>query len=274
MEYRCLPNGSLIPALGLGTWGYGGLRERDEALREPSREALRVAIELGYRLIDSAEIYAAGLAEELIGEALRGQSREEFFLCSKFWSYKRSSEVIAAVQASLRRLRVEYLDICFAHREPEGEAWEEVIGAMVQVVEQGMAHFVGVSNFSISALKRAHHELGGRLVCVQSDLQLNGLEGEILDYCRNKGLLFMASRPIRKNRLLQRASVLLSELSAKYGKTPHQLALRFVLQQPNSSAIPKSLSRGHLEENLGALGWQLEEGDFVTLQALFSKDTI
>jgi diketogulonate reductase-like aldo/keto reductase len=267
MEFRKLYDGTKVPVLGMGTWGMGGFRERDESNVAQSIDALRRGISLGMTHIDTAEIYGAGLTEELVGKAIKGFDRSQLIISSKFWKYSSGEEVIRAVKASLKRLGTQYLDLSLAHRVPDDDCFKDVVGGMKSLLKEGLVKHIGVSNFSIDQLKKTCSCLGStRLSAMQVEYNLanQSAREEYFGFCRENGILVIAHRPLAEGVLADDKSIL-QDLSKRYGKSPAQIALRWIVQQDNLVTIPKALNQAHLEENLGAIGWKLEEEDMELL---------
>lgn len=257
-----------MPRLGLGTWTMGGKFERDESNRAASVEALRNGLEIGFRLIDTAEVYGGGLAEEIIGEAIKEIPRKELFLVSKVWKeHLAHNQVIEAAKKSLQRLRTDYLDLYLIHAPGETIPLSETMPAMEVLVEQGLVRAIGVSNFSVSQMEEARKYLRNIKISanqIEYNLVHREAETEIIPYCREHDITIMAHRPLAKGLLTHSQNQVLNELAEKYKKTPPQIALNWIMSQGHV-AIPKAMSLEHLRENWGALGWQLEPADVALL---------
>lgn len=258
MEYFTIGEGEKIPALGLGTWRIGGGFEPDHFHDALYLSALRLAFNLGYRLIDTAEVYAGGHAEELIGEALKGFPRDEFFIVTKVWSdHLHHDEVLKAARGSLKRLRLKYVDLYLIHWPNPSVPIQETIRAMERLVEEGKTRYIGVSNFSVKELQEAMYSTRKYEIVanqVKYSVLHRQVERDLLPFARKSGIRIIAYTPLEKGSI--QADVL-SRLSKKYGKTPIQVALNYLLCQ-EAIPIPKAVKKEHLEENLGALGWRLD----------------
>ncbi len=260
-----------LPLLGMGTWGMGGRFERESATRRESIDALRYGLERGIRLIDVAEIYGAGLSEEIVGEAVKGFPREEVFIISKVWKeHLHYDAVLRAAQASLKRLGTDYLDLYLVHWPNPAVPLQETMKALAKLVKEGLEREIGVSNFDVSLMREAQTHLSrARLFAneIEYNLAARAAEKEVIPYCRAQGIRVIAYRPLAKGAIPNTANALLAELAERYGKTPAQVALNWIMEQ-GITAIPKAGTREHIRENAGALGWRLSMEDMTLLKAL------
>lgn len=259
-----------LPPLGIGTYPWGGrVGERIETDRGLAVSALKEALSIGYRLIDTAEVYGSGLAEEFVGEAISTVPREELFIVSKVWKENLSSAgVHQAVKGSLKRLKTDYLDLYLIHWPSDTVSLSETIPAMVELVNEGLVRAIGVSNFSVVQLKEAGLYLNGVPLAV-NQIEYNILhqsaDTEIIPYCQEKEIKIMTSRPLAKGSLVD-SNDKIKILAKKYNKTTVQVALNWIISQGHVP-IPKASSKIHLEENWGALGWSLSPDDIAFLKA-------
>ncbi len=253
-----------IPLLGMGTWGMGGKYERDPSNREQSVKALRFGLELGIRLIDTAELYGQGLTEEIVGEAIKGLGREDIFLITKVWETNlHHDNLIKSVKGSLRRLQTEYIDLYLVHWPNEGIPLSETMKALESAVDQGLARYIGVSNFSAGLIKEAQGYLDHTVLAanqIEYNLVKREAEKEVIPFCRAEEIQIIAYRPLVKGDLGWIKNPVIQELSQKYRKTPIQIALSWLISQ-DILVIPKAMSEQHLRENYGALGWKLKKED-------------
>jgi diketogulonate reductase-like aldo/keto reductase len=263
VQVTAFPNGAIVPVLGQGTWqmAQGGRPLRDEA------DALRLGIELGMSLIDTAEMYGDGAAESLVGEVIAGQ-RDEVFLVSKVLPHHADRRgTIAACEASLKRLRTDRIDLYLLHwpgRVPVGETVE----AFRILCSQGKIGAWGVSNFDIDDMRA----LDGGPDGVQTDqvlynLSRRGIEFDLLPWCRERSVPVMAYSPLEQGRLV--GSRAFSAVATRHGASAAQVALAWVLAQPGVIAIPKSGSVAHVRENHAALRIRLSDADLADLNAAF-----
>lgn len=266
-----LKNGFNLPVFGLGTWQMGGREERNpDNDDERDIAAIRAAIDRGLTHIDTAEIYANGRAEEIIAQAIAPYERPKLFIVSKVsGEHQRGPEVMAACEASLKRLRTPYLDLYLLHRHDPTVPLSETIGAMNKLVERGLVRQIGLSNFDVASHQEARRFAATPIVASQAHYNLKFREPEragLLDYCQQNDTLLIAWRPLGKGLLAQAGLPLVDELCEKYNKTPAQIAINWLICQPNVVTLAKSSSLAHLEENLGALGWEMEPADIERLR--------
>lgn len=247
-----LPSGEEISALGQGTWYLG----EDPARREQEIAALRLGVDLGMTVVDTAEMYGDGAAEELVGEALQGR-REEIFLVSKVLpGHADRRGTVAACEASLRRLRSEQLDLYLLHWRGRWPL-EETLAGFTDLMEAGKIRYWGVSNLDVAAMTELTALPGGDAVAVDQvlyNLSRRGIEWDLLPWCREAGVTVMAYSPIEQGRLLGVEA--LGAVARALGATPTQVALAWVLQQ-GVAAIPRSGSPDHVRENRGAVELRL-----------------
>jgi len=267
-----LPSGHEVPALGLGTWRMG---ER-KASHAAELKALRTALDLGYRVFDTAEMYAEGGAEELLGEALAeaqrggGLAREDLFIVSKVYPHNASAQgVLAACERSRRRLQLDHIDLYLLHwRGPvplrqtvEGFEWLQQLG--------WIRHW-GVSNFDVDDLRELSEVPGGDACSVNQvwySLSRRGIEFDLLPWQRTRQMPLMAYSPIDQGALADHAG--LCDMAARRGVPPAQLALAWMLSQPGVMAIPKSSDAGRLRQNWEAAALPLDATELAQLDRLF-----
>jgi diketogulonate reductase-like aldo/keto reductase len=259
-----LPDGTEVSSLGQGTWHMG---ERG-ADRRAEADALRLGLDLGLTLIDTAEMYADGGAEEVVREAIAGR-REEAFLVSKVYPQNASRARMArACEASLRRMGVEAIDLYLLHWRG-GVPLAETVEAFERLTEAGKIHRWGVSNLDVDDLE----ELGAALPDCATDqvlynLEARGPEYDLLPFCRDRGMPVMAYSPVGQGgRLLRNPA--LKAVAARHGTGPASIALAFTLRQPGVIAIPKASDPAHLRENAAARDIVLTEQDLRELDAAF-----
>lgn len=260
-----------MAALGLGTWGTGG---RTEPIPDGSEarllaDSIRNAIDHGFTRIDTAEYYADGFSETLVGRAIRDLPRQELFLTSKVWkTHLRHDEVIAACERSLQRLDTDYLDLYLIHQVNDEVPLEETIAALDNLIDQGKIRWLGVSNFNVSRMLRAQRLARHPLVLNQVHYNLLVRECEtsgLLECCRQHDIFLEAWRPLRD----LAPCPLTDELCAKYHCTFPQLALAFLLRQDHVVTLTAMRTATHLPENLLALELALEPDDLERLRRDF-----
>ena len=259
-----LADGTEVPVLGQGTWHLG---ERG-ADRQAEARALRLGLDLGMTLIDTAEMYAEGGAEQVVGEAIAGR-RDEVFLVSKVYPHNASrARMATACEASLRRLGVESIDLYLLHWRGSVPL-AETVEAFERLREAGKIRRWGVSNLDVTDLR----ELGGALADCATDqvlynLDARGVEFDLLPFCSERHMPVMAYSPLGQGGRLLRHPVL-REVAERHGRLPAQIALAWVLRQPGVVAIPKSADPAHLRHNAGAAEIALDEADLRALDRVF-----
>ncbi|ASJ00593.1 aldo/keto reductase [Thermococcus gorgonarius] len=253
-----------VTAIGMGTWGIGGYESPDYSRDRESIEVLRYGLELGINLIDTAEFYAAGHSEELVGEAIKDFEREEIFIISKVWpTHFGYSEAKKAARASAKRLGT-YIDLYLLHWPVDdfGKI-EETLHALEELVDEGLIRYIGVSNFDLELLKRSQEAMRKyEVVANEVKYSLKDRWPEtsgLLDYMKKEKMALIAYTPLEKGTLAKNEC--LAEIGKAYGKTAAQVALNYLIWEENVVAIPKAGSKAHLEENFGAMGWRLSKED-------------
>lgn len=230
--------------------------------------ALRLGLDLGMTLIDTAEMYADGAAEELVGEAIAGR-RDEVFLVSKVLPQHASRRgTIGACARSLRRLRTDRLDLYLLHWR-ESVALDETVDAFRTLMREGKIRHWGVSNLDIDDMQELI-ELGGGEVATDQvlyNLSRRGIEYDLLPWCRERRIPIMAYSPIEQGRLLDHPT--LGVIAEKHGATPAQVALAWVLRHRSVAAIPKAGTREHVRANRAALEIRLDRDDLAMLDEAF-----
>jgi diketogulonate reductase-like aldo/keto reductase len=264
MKQITLPGGETVPALGQGTWYMGESgRKRAEEVR-----ALQLGIELGMTLIDTAEMYADGGAEEVTGEAIKGR-RDGIFLVSKVLpSHGSRTATIAACEQSLKRLATDRVDLYLLHWRGN-YALEDTLTGFEALLKAGKIRHWGVSNFDVDDMEELL-AAGGKAVAANQvlyNLSRRGIEHDLLPWSTKHEVPVMAYSPIEQGRLL--GDKALRQVAEAHGATPAQIALAFVLSRPGVIAIPKSSNLAHVRENAGAAAITLSDADLRTLDAAF-----
>jgi len=236
-----------VPALGLGTARMKG---------ETCREAVETGLNLGYRHIDTAQMYNN---EDAVGTAVTASrvDRENVFLTTKINRGNQSyDDVLSSFAGSLERLGMEYVDLLLIHA-PSRIPVEETIRAMNQLQEEGRVRYIGVSNFSVQQTKEAVTASETPIVTDQVKYHPFHGQNNLLEYCIGNNVMLTAYSPLARGRVADDGT--LSEMGSRYGKTASQVALRWLIQQENVSAIPKASSRDHLKENIDIFDFELTD---------------
>lgn len=250
-------SGAEIPVLGFGTFELSG---------ETCRTAVEAALEAGYRHVDTAEHYGN---EPAVGSAIRESpvDREEVFLTTKVWrSNLGYDDFVAAAQASLDRLGLEYVDLLLVHWPHPRVPLEETLGAMDELVERGLTRHVGVSNFTRSQLVDAESIGRSRIVTDQVLYHPYADQRELREYCVQTGTALTAYSPLARGSVL--GDDTLERIGDSYGKTPAQVALRWLVQQPMVVAIPRSSSPAHIAENADIFDFELTDREMREIHEL------
>lgn len=262
-----LPGGETIPALGIGTWNIGDTRKT----RGDEMAALQMAADLGMTVVDTAEMYGDGAAEELVGEALADR-RDEIFLVSKVLPQHATRRgTIAACDGSLRRLKTDRLDLYLLHwrgRVP----LDETLEAFATLERDGKIRHWGVSNFDVDDMDAiaALAKRAGAWVATNQvlyNLTRRGIEYDLLPWCRTREIPMMAYSPLEQGRLVRHKAV--KAIADRVRATPAQVALAWVLRQPGVMAIPKASHIERVRENGGALDIVLAPDDLAELDRAF-----
>ena len=252
-----------VPVVGQGTWNMG----RD------GLEALRLGIELGLSHIDTAEMYTG--SEEVVAEAIRGR-RNEIFLVSKVLPSNASYKgTLRACDASLKRLKTDYLDVYLLHWWSGSEPIAETMRAMEELVAAGKTRHIGVSNLDLSQLKQAQKALPrSRIVCNQLlyHLRSRGIEHGLVPYCESQDIAVVGYSPFGQGDFPpanSKQGKALEKIASRHGKTPRQVALNFLTRRKSLFTIPKSSRPEHVRENAGATGWKLDDEDLKLIDTAF-----
>ncbi len=265
MRQLKLPSGNLMPVFGLGTWRMGEHPDRFQA----EVDVIRGALDLGITLIDTAEMYGEGGAEEVIGAAIHGR-RDDLFLVSKFYPHNASRNgVIEACERSLQRMECDYIDLYLLHW-PGGIPLTQTFDALQVLQESGKIRDYGVSNFDLRDLQAIPEADQARLGCNQIFYNLAHREPEwaVADWCRQRGTPLMAYSPLDQAGALLQSSIL-AEVAERHEASTVQIALAWLLHRPETVVIPKSVKLSRVEHNLAALNIKLSAGDLQDLDSAF-----
>lgn len=263
-----------MPVFGIGTWMMGGDHKRNEKNDdEADKQALRNALKAGIKHIDTAEMYAGGHAEELVGEVLQDYKRSNIFLVSKVWPTNlRFDDVISSCLKSLKRLKTEYLDLYLIHAPNPAIPISATMKAFDRLLNMGLIKHIGVSNFSVESFQKAQNCTENKIVANQLHYNLMIREVEkrgLLAFCQKEDVMLSAWRPIQKGIFSTNSFRMLEKQAHKYRKTPIQIAINWLISQKNVVTLSKMRDPKHLEENLGSIGWNLEKEDIEILRNHF-----
>lgn len=266
-----LPDGSTMPRLGMGTWYLGeGRRPFDDEVA-----ALRTGLDAGVRLIDTAEMYADGGAERLVGDAIDGYDRESLYLVSKVYPHNAGRRHLRrSLEASLRRLGTDYLDMYLLHWRGS-VSLRETVDCMERAVADGLIRRWGVSNLDLNDMRELVGIADGTQCCVDQVLYhmgSRGIEVDLLPWLRGRHIPVMAYCPLAQAGRLRAGmlgSAAVREVAAAHGFTPMQVLLAFVLRQPDMIAIPRSGVPGHVLANAAVLDSPLSDEEYGLLSQAF-----
>lgn len=259
-----------LPAIGQGTWNMGEnpCRRRDEV------SALQAGLDLGLRLIDTAEMYADGAAEEIVGKALAGR-RDGAFLVSKVYPWNAGGQkAIAACEGSLRRLKTDYLDLYLLHWTGDF-TYEETVSAMEKLIAQGKIRRWGVSNLDYDEMQALWQVAGGRQCATNQvlyHLASRGIEYDLLPWCQQQQMPVMAYSPLAQAGRLRRGLLthsVISDIARAHDASTAQILLAWVIRQPGVIAIPKAASVAHVEQNAAALNITLSVDELKLLDEAY-----
>ncbi|MBI3802596.1 MAG: aldo/keto reductase [Nitrospirae bacterium] len=260
-----LPSGVPVPVLGQGTWGMGEAPER----RPEEVAALRLGLDLGMTLIDTAEMYGEGGAEAVVGEAIDGR-RDAVYLVSKIYPHHASRYgTVAACERSLERLRTDRLDLYLLHWRGEFPL-SETVEAFEALKEAGAIRDWGVSNFDLSDMEELLTVPNGKQVATDQvlyNLYRREAEPALLPWCLKRQIPIMAYSPIERGRMID--DPILQQIASNHGISPAQVALAWLLQKEGVIVIPKASQPSHVRENRAALDVHLTPHDLAELDRAF-----
>ena len=260
-----LRQGGTVPVLGQGTW-YLGVEPRRRA---DEIAALRLGLDLGMTLIDTAEMYAEGAAEELVGEAIAGR-RDETFLVSKVLPQHATVRgTIAACDSSLRRLKTDRIDLYLLHWRGSIPL-EQTLDAFAALVKAGKIRHWGVSNFDVEDMEELSSLSGGDNVATDQvlyNLTRRGIEWDLLPWCKERQIPVMAYSPVEQGRLLSHPE--LQRVADRHHATAGQVALAWVLRTEGVIAIPRARTLSHVRDNRAAVDISLTSQDIADLDRAF-----
>ncbi|WP_435194896.1 aldo/keto reductase [Natronomonas sp. EA1] len=254
MEYVRV-QGVEVPAIGLGTWRLTG---------DACRRTVTDALELGYRHVDTAQVYGN---ERQVGAGIADADvdREDVFLTTKLSGGNRGyDDVLRSVDESLSKLDTSYLDLLLIHFPRPGVPLGETLAAMNELVDAGKVEHIGVSNFSIERLQRARDLSDAPIFTDQVQYHPYWPQTRLLDYCNIHGVMLTAYSPLAQGEVL--SDPVLEEIGDRYGKSPAQVALRWLVQQEGVCTIPKATSREHLEANLQVFDFELSAEEMARIR--------
>ncbi|MEO8164401.1 MAG: aldo/keto reductase [Betaproteobacteria bacterium] len=265
MKTVTFPSGEIVPALGQGTWYMGDVPKN----RAEEIATLQLGLDLGLRLIDTAEMYGEGKAEEVVGEAIAGRRRQAVVV-SKVYPHNASRKgAIAACERSLARLQTDRIDLYLLHWRGN-IPFAETIEAFMALQKTGKIRHYGVSNLDLGDMQEMFSVPGGERVATNQllyNLTRRGIEWDLLPWLRSKQIPVMAYSPIEQARLLRNPDLV--SFAKQHHMTPAQVALAWLIAPGDIIAIPKTGRRERLKDNFGALERELTPEQLAELDRLF-----
>ena len=256
MQFKTI-QGIDVPEIGLGTFKLIG---------KAGEQTIKMALGLGYRHIDTAQDYKN---EREVGNAIKQShvNREELFVTTKVdRNNLEPDRLLKTTEQSLLDLDLPYVDLLLIHWPNPDVDIEKTIEAMLSLRDQGKVLNIGVSNFPVKLLKEVNEELAAPIFCNQVEYHPLLGQFDLLDYAADQDLLITAYSPFGQGMLID--NPLLNKLADKYGKSPAQIALRWLVEQEQVVTIPKASSREHLEANMDIYDFALEDDDFYAIDDL------
>jgi diketogulonate reductase-like aldo/keto reductase len=265
MRTISLPSGETVPALGLGTWKMG----EHARTRAAEVAAVRAALDIGYRLIDTAEMYGEGGAEEVVGAAIKGR-RDEVFIVSKVYPHNASRKgAVAACERSLTRLNTDRIDLYLLHWRGSVPL-AETVAAFEHLKHSGKVRHWGVSNFDVADMNELWSLADGPHCAanqVYYSASRRGIEFELLPWQHERRVPTMAYCPIDEGTLAKDKE--LAAIGKAHGATAAQIALAWVVSKPDVIAIPKAVKLDHLQQNFAAASLRLSADELARIDRHF-----
>lgn len=274
MKYETVHNITL-PKIGFGTWMIGGESTPNPAWDSKSMTALRSALEVGYTHFDTAEYYAGGHSEELVGRAVRetNTKRENLFITTKVSpEHLDYDAVFKSCENSLRRLNMDYIDLYLIHWPSAGMKLEETFRALNKLVRDGKVRHLGVSNFKLKLLRQSQEYCETPILTNQIPYRLpdrSYVENGVIAYCQQNDILVTAYSPVKFRSM--RVNKVLGEIAKTYSATPYQIALAWLVMQPRVITIPMSFDPQHIKENFDAAEIRLSADEIQQLGNAWNK---
>jgi 2,5-diketo-D-gluconate reductase B len=252
-------HGAQMPAIGYGTMEFPGR----------AAELVAAAITAGYRHIDTARKYGT---EQFVGEGIRasGIRRQDLFVTTKVTELDaREADFLRSVETSLKTLALDYVDLLLVHWPQPKVPFAETLGALAKAKRQGLAKHIGVSNFTLAMLEDAVHVCPEPLITNQIEYHCYLPQDLMLAALKRHGMILTAYCPVARGKLLE--DPIVGEIAQTHAKTPAQICLRWLIQQPCVAAVPRALEERHIAENLDVFNFSLSDEDMRRLSALRSR---
>lgn len=249
-------HGAKMPAIGYGTMEFPGR----------ATELVTHAINIGYRHIDTARKYGT---EEQVGEGIRasGIARAELWVTTKVTELDaREADFLRSAETSLKALRLDYLDLLLVHWPQPKVPFTETLGALAKAKRSGMTRHIGVSNFTLAMLEEAVRVCSEPLITNQIEYHAYLPQDRMLAALKRHGMILTAYCPVARGQLLD--DPVIGEIAKAHGRTPAQICLRWLVQQPMVAAVPRALEEAHIAENLAVFDFALDDQEMQRISAL------
>lgn len=271
-------SGKNLNPIGIGTWDINSKINPDNAFNkykgvDPVKgdehkaiEAIRYSISKGQNNIDCAELYGSFYTDEVVGQALEGQSRNDIFVGDKLWKTSLAKGTVRPTfDIMLKKLKTDYLDMLNIHAQFADAPWREAIPQINELISEGVVHHFGVSNFTIDQMKEAMSLSKHPLEANQMNFNLlyrDEVNQEFIDFCKENNIALVAYQPIKRGEVLNNDIII--KIAQNHSATPAQVALAWLLRV-GALPIPKSLSKDHIDENLASIELKLTDEEFAEL---------
>lgn len=272
LKTKKLPHSLKLPALAIGTNLMGG---QDYGPPEYDQDELYItsiqeAIKLGYRQIDTAEVYGRGHTEELVGKAIKNFDRSKLFITTKVCKeHLRYEDVIASLNGSLKRLGTNYVDLLLIHAPNPEIPIKETIEAMNYLIDQKLVRYIGVSSFNIAQIKEAQKYSKHPIIANQIKYSLWAkIDMDTIKYCQDQDIIVIGYKVFGRGKMLTHKIPQLAELAKKYNKTEAQIVLNWMVSKKNVIALFKSTDSQHLKENTHIFDFKLNKKETEILDSL------
>lgn len=251
-----------MPKLGFGTWELKGA---------DCTRAVEEALDAGYRHIDTAQIYGN---EAEVGQGIKNSStqREKIFLTTKVWRdhFESKESALASIEESLKKLQTDYVDLLLIHWPFKEYKIAQMLDPLLEAQEKGLTSLIGVSNFTVKQMDEAREYSIGKVCVNQVEYHPRLSQQPVLDYIQKHDMCLTAYSPLGRGKGLDAAP--LSEIAAAHGKSPAQICLRWLIQQANVAAIPKSSSRDHIQSNFDIFDFELTGAEMDIMAGMARED--
>lgn len=270
-------SGKPVFPIGIGTWNIGSTFNANPGAKykgaepnydneEAEIEAIRYSISKGQNHIDCAELYGAFHTDEVVGKAIAGLKREDLYIADKLWRTSVGKGLVRpTVQEMLRKLGTSYLDMLYIHAPWDDVAWQEAIPQIDELIDEGIVHDFGVSNFTVANMEQALQIAKHPIVANQMNynvLYKDEVSKEFQDYCRENNIQIIAYQPVKRQEVLGDKNI--QEIAKAHNATPAQVAIAWLLAQ-GALPIPKAINKTHIDENVEAISVQLSEEELELL---------